>query len=100
MPVQNGSSPGPRRRIIWTIAALVAVAFLMLGAFNAAALPGCESCHHWAGFREGTAASAHSTVDCRACHIPVGSVDRVAFSLRQPFHMFVQIGRASCRERV
>jgi hypothetical protein len=90
-PVQNASSPGLRPRIIWSTAALLVIAVLTLGAFNASSLRRCGSCHDRPGFREATAASAHATTDCRSCHVPTGSIDRLAFSLRQSVHMLIPI---------
>ena len=96
MPI--ASSPRLSRRAIWSIAILIAIAALALGVFNAVALPGCASCHDDDGFRAATAATAHATVDCRSCHVPTGTLDRVAFSLRQPFHMFIPLSSGAVRE--
>jgi len=98
-PVQRGSSPVLRRRMIWSVAALFVVGVLTLGVFNAIVLPGCESCHDQAGFRAATAAEAHSTVDCRTCHVPAGGpFGRFTFSLRQPLHMFIPITGGARRD--
>jgi hypothetical protein len=96
--VQNASSPGLRRRIIWSIAALIVVAVLALGGFDVITLPGCRSCHNRDGFRAATATAPHAGVDCRSCHVPAGPVGRVAFSLRQPLHMFVPISGGAERD--
>ena len=96
--MQNAGSPGFRRRIIWSIAALIAIAVVGFGVFNAVALPGCSSCHDRNGFRAATAASPHGKVDCRSCHVPSGGLQRAGFGLRQTFHMFVPMPGASGRD--
>ena len=87
--MQKASSPGPRRRIIWSVVAGIVIVVLALGVYNAVVLPGCRSCHDRGGFRAATASAPHGNVDCRSCHVPVGTLNRAAFSLRQPFHMLV-----------
>lgn len=89
--MQNDSSPGLRRRIIWSVAALIAIVVLALGVYNAVALPGCRSCHDREDFRAATALTSHADIDCRSCHVPAGFADRAAYSLRQTFHMFVPL---------
>ena len=96
--MQSASSPGLRRRIIWSIAALIVIAVLALGVFNAVRLPGCGSCHDRNGFRVATVAAAHASVDCQWCHVPAGTLGRLAFSLRQPLHMFVPISGGAERD--
>lgn len=96
--MQISNSPVARRRIIWSAAVLIVVIVLGLGVFDIVALPGCESCHDRDGFRAATAASAHAKADCRSCHVPAGLVDRVAFTLRQPLHMFVPVTGGAVRD--
>ena len=96
--MQTASSPGMRRRIIWSIAALIVISLLGLGVFNAVTLPGCASCHERDGFRAATEASAHAKVDCASCHVPADAAGRIAFSLRQPLHMFLPTSRGAERD--
>lgn len=97
--MQTASPPGWSRRIIWIVVVLIVVAVLGAGAYNAVALPGCSSCHgRQPGFLAATAASPHAQVACRACHVPSGWIDRFAFGLRQPFHMFVPVVRGPARD--
>jgi len=96
--VQNATSPRSRRRIVWLILAGLVAAVLVAGVFNAVALPGCASCHDRPGFREATAAAPHAEVDCRACHVPAGGLDRVTFGFRQTFHMIVPVTGVAVRD--
>ncbi len=96
--MQSPDAPDLRRKTIWSIAILVVAAVLVLGAFNAAGLPRCTSCHDQDSFRAATAAGVHATVDCRSCHMPAGPIDRVAFSLRQPLHMFIRVSVGAERD--
>ena len=96
--MQSHDAPDLRRKTIWSVATLIVIAVLVLGVFNAVALPGCGSCHDRDGFRVSTAAAAHAGVDCRSCHVPAGPMGRLAFSFRQPLHMFVPISGGAERD--
>lgn len=81
------------------IAALLATIVLMLGVYDVVALPGCESCHNSGDLGAATAASPHAKVDCRSCHVAPDPLGRVAFALRQPFHMYIRVSGAATRDR-
>lgn len=87
--MRSGKDQGARKRVIWLVAVLIILAVVGLGGYNFTALPGCESCHDRESFTTATSEAAHASVDCRSCHVPAAVADRLAFSLRQPLHMFV-----------
>jgi hypothetical protein len=96
--VQNASSERLRPRIIWLMVAGVVAILLVAGTYNAVALPGCRSCHNTNGLIAATKTSPHASVDCRACHVPAGRLNRVSFGFRQTFHMFIPLTDGAARD--
>lgn len=95
--MHDGKPSGAQRAVRSAVVGIV-LGVLSLGVFNTVALPGCESCHARRAFRAATSEAPHATVDCRSCHVPAGWVSRVAFSLRQPLHMFIPLTGGADRD--
>ncbi len=80
-------SPATRRAILWVLAVVPLALVLGSVVYNATALPGCVSCHDEVNFVAGTEASAHTEVTCASCHVGTTVADRLAFGMRESFHM-------------
>lgn len=88
--VHIGMTSLTRRRLIWLLVVLPVATVLLLGVYNASALPGCDSCHD-GGLIDATAASSHAGTECASCHVAPGAIDRLSFGFRQLFHMQLKL---------
>jgi len=87
--------PAPQARlrlIVWLVVLVPLAVVLLSTAYVAVAQPGCASCHSRdSAFAAATQKTAHSSVECVSCHVSPAPVDRVAFGLRQLFHMVLPV---------
>lgn len=71
------------------LAAVASLAFVVPVGFLAIAPVGCESCHSAEDPDILPESSAHSAVDCVACHVGTSPQERVTFAYYQSFGMLV-----------
>lgn len=65
---------------------------------TAATTPGCTACHARVDSTVAdTAAGAHASVKCAACHVPKDLAGRVSFASREIFGMALRLGAADDR---
>ncbi len=90
--------PRVLRSLVWIAVVLPFTLVAGASVFLAVVTPGCARCHNDAAFVEATDRSAHSGVECVACHVPAGALDRAAFGFRQAFHMGIPIISSAGRD--